>query len=128
MSDTFLPMTQTDNNSPEKKTAWGPTLVGWTLLLGWLTFIFLSFVGPVESALVKLLEAHYVFFIGLPIAGLIAYFIVGTLENARGPIEFEALGFKFKGAGGPVIMWVIVFLALVISITLVWDLKLDFGF
>ena len=72
-----------------------------------------------------MLKGHYVFFVGLPIAGFIAYFIVGTLESSRGPIEFEALTFKFKGAGGPVIMWVIVFTVLVLSIQLVWNLKLD---
>jgi hypothetical protein len=70
-----------------------------------------------------LFQKHYVFFVGLPFAGFIAYFVVGTLENVRGQIEFEVLGLKFKGASGPIIMWVVVFLAIVVAIRLVWPLQ-----
>ncbi len=59
---------------------------------------------------------------GLPFAGLLAYFLVGTLENTRGKIEFEFIGLKFKGASGPIIMWVVVFLTLVVSMRVVWPL------
>ena len=72
--------------------------------------------------ILDLFRVHYVFFVGLPFAGLLAYFLVGTLENTRGKIEFEFVGLKFKGASGPIIMWVIVFLALVASMRVVWDL------
>lgn len=70
----------------------------------------------------QLFFEHYVFFVGLPFAGFLAYFIVGTLEHVRGQIELEALGIKFKGASGPIIMWVIVYMALVLSIKMVWPL------
>ena len=54
--------------------------------------------------IVELFRVHYVFFVGLLFAGLLAYFLVGALENTRGKIEFEFLGLKFKGASGPIIM------------------------
>ena len=62
------------------------------------------------------------FFVGLSFAGFLAYFIVGTLENVRGNIELEAFGIKFKGASGPIIMWVLVYMVLVLSIKMVWPL------
>ena len=71
----------------------------------------------------ELFRSHYVFFIGLPLAALLAHFLVGTLENTRGQIEFEAAGVKFKGASGPIIMWVLVYLAFVVSFALAWNLK-----
>jgi hypothetical protein len=42
------------------------------------------------------------------------------LEQTSGPIEFEGLGFKFKGASGPVVLWVFCFLAIAGAIKLVW--------
>ena len=63
------------------------------------------------------------FFVGLPFAGFLAYFIVCTLENTRGNIEFEVIGIKFKGSRGPIIMWVFVYMAIVLSIKMVWPLN-----
>ena len=50
-----------------------------------------------------------------------AFCLVALLEIARGPIEFEALGFKFKGASGPAILWVFCFLAMIFGVWLLWD-------
>jgi hypothetical protein len=58
--------------------------------------------------------------IGLPSAALAALCLVIVMENTSGPIEFEGLGFKFKGASGPIIMWCIVFLCMTAAIKLVW--------
>jgi hypothetical protein len=35
-------------------------------------------------------------------------------------IEFEAAGFKFRGASGPVVLWIFCYLAIVTSIKLLW--------
>lgn len=58
--------------------------------------------------------------IGLPSAALAALCLVLVMENTSGPIEFEAIGFKFKGASGPIIMWCIVFLCMTAAIKYVW--------
>ncbi|MEA3273990.1 MAG: hypothetical protein U9Q81_01540 [Pseudomonadota bacterium] len=64
---------------------------------------------------------HYLVFFGLPYAAVLALYLVLVLESTRGPIEFEGLTLKFKGAAGPIILWVIVFLSIVVSIKLLWN-------
>ncbi|MGH6840252.1 MAG: hypothetical protein ACREDT_15975 [Methylocella sp.] len=49
----------------------------------------------------------------LPEAAGIAVAIVVFLRQTDGPIEFEGLGFKLKGAAGQVFMWILTFLAIV---------------
>jgi hypothetical protein len=69
------------------------------------------------------LRDHFATILGLPIAMSVAYVIVFFLRQADGPIEFEGLSFKFKGASGQVAMWVLCFLAIVGAIRLCWDLR-----
>lgn len=42
-----------------------------------------------------------------------ALFVVLLLRFSTGPIEFEGLGFKFRGASGPLVMWILCFLAII---------------
>ena len=58
--------------------------------------------------------------IGLPGAAAVAFVLVVFLRQTDGPIEFEGLGFKFSGAAGQVIMWVICFLAIAGAIKLLY--------
>jgi hypothetical protein len=55
-------------------------------------------------------------FVSVSFAVAIALLVVLSLSYVAGPIEFEALGFKFRGASGPVVLWVMCFLALVIGL------------
>ena len=55
---------------------------------------------------------------GVPISALIALVVVLLLRTVQGPIEILVL--KFKGASGPIIMWVICFSVLVWGIGHVW--------
>jgi ABC-type Fe3+ transport system permease subunit len=66
------------------------------------------------------LEKHFAAIIGLPGGAALAFAIVVFLRQTDGPIEFEAVGFKFKGASGQVAMWVICFLAIAVAIKLCW--------
>ncbi len=66
------------------------------------------------------LTQHFAAIIGLPGAAAVAFVIVVFLRQTEGPIEFEGLGFKVKGAAGQVLMWVICFLALIGAIKLLW--------
>lgn len=63
---------------------------------------------------------HFPATIGLPSAAIAALFIVVFLESSSGPIQFEGLGFKFRGASGPIVLWVFCFLAIAGAIKLVW--------
>ena len=63
---------------------------------------------------------HMAAVLGVPGSIIVAFVLVSVLENVSGPIKFEGLGFKFEGASGPIVMWVIVFLSLVSGLRLLW--------
>jgi hypothetical protein len=63
---------------------------------------------------------HYLVFFGMPYAGFFAYYLVTALESSRGPIEVEFVGFKFKGAAGPLVFWLLVFLSIQLGFSLFW--------
>lgn len=79
----------------------------------------LSVSGDVVYA--SIVVTHYPVTFGLPMAAIAALVLVFLLEYARGPVEFEVPGFKFKGAAGPLVMFVIVYLAIASSIAFLWD-------
>jgi hypothetical protein len=68
----------------------------------------------------EILQRHYQAIIGLPAAAAVSFIIVVFLRQTEGPIEFEGLGFKLKGAAGQAVMWVVCFLAIAGAIKLVW--------
>jgi hypothetical protein len=65
-------------------------------------------------------RAHFSTVVGLPFAATFAFVIVQFLSQTKGPVEFEGLSFKFKGAAGQVVMWVLCFLAMVLGIKVLW--------
>jgi hypothetical protein len=68
----------------------------------------------------ELLRDHFAAIIGLPAAAALAFALVVFLRQTDGPIEFEGLGFKFKGAAGQVAMWIACFLAVSAAIKFCW--------
>jgi uncharacterized membrane protein len=70
--------------------------------------------------MVEAVREHFAAVIGLPAAALGALCLVLVLEVKSGPIEFEGFGFKFRGASGEIILWVICFLATAAAINLLW--------
>jgi hypothetical protein len=70
--------------------------------------------------LYQIMLKHFAATVGLPSAALASLCLVMFLEQTSGPIEFEGLGLKFKGASGPVVLWAFCFLAIVGAIKLVW--------
>ena len=59
--------------------------------------------------------------VGLPLAVVLAFFVVSVLEaGSSEPIAFKAIGFDFKGASGPVVLWIACFLAVVLALRLLW--------
>jgi hypothetical protein len=73
-----------------------------------------------DTWLTILLDKHYAAMVGTPLSAVTAFCIVTLLEVTNGPIEFEALGFKFRGASGPIILWVFSFLSVGIVFHLLW--------
>jgi len=66
-------------------------------------------------------QKHFAAVVGLPAAAIASFLLVIILETIKGNIEFEVLQFKFKGASGPIIMWILCFLTMSFAIWLLWD-------
>lgn len=65
---------------------------------------------------------HVPTIIGLPAAAIASLGLVLLLRTVAGNIETKALGFEFKGAAGPIVMWILCFLAITLAINKTWDL------
>jgi hypothetical protein len=70
--------------------------------------------------LAKLTKIHYAALVGTPMSAVTAFCIVSLLKVTSGPIEFEAFGFRFRGASGPIVLWVFCFLSVVFAFHLLW--------
>ena len=97
----------------------------WLIVLGVAAFVAVFLFGAAwdilhEAWLLDIAREHFAATIGLPFAALAALVIVVILEISAGPIEFDGFGLKFKGAAGPVVFWILVFLAISASIKLLW--------
>lgn len=66
---------------------------------------------------------HFACTVGLPLAAATSVGIVLLLRTIAGPIKFEGLTIKFEGASGPIIMWVLCFIAISVAIGQTWDLE-----
>ena len=73
-----------------------------------------------EGWVKDIVKEHFAATIGLPLAGVAAYLLVSVLEYSYGKIEIEIWGLKFKGATGPVILWMLCFFIIAISIKMLW--------
>jgi hypothetical protein len=71
-----------------------------------------------ENWFLRLVEMHYAALLGGPAAAATAFYVVTLLKVTSGPIEFEALGVKFHGASGPIVLWIFCFGAVVAAIYL----------
>ena len=101
------------------------TVARWLVLAAALVYGGAFFLGGAMSMLqdpeiFHLAMQHFAATIGLPSAALAALFLVVFLEHTSGAIEFEAIGFKFKGASGPIVMWALAFIVITIAIKLLW--------
>lgn len=99
-------------------------VIGTALWAGYF-FIFLihqSLAGGavVDNWFLRMVHDHPAGTIGVGMSAISAFCLVALLEIARGPVEFEGLGFRFKGASGPVVLWVLCFLAMVFAVWLLW--------
>jgi len=77
-------------------------------------------IGDIRLISAEVVQNHFMAVIGLPMAGILALWVVTILRSQSGPIEFEAVGFKFRGASGPVVLWIACFLSIAIAIRLLW--------
>ncbi|MEO8779018.1 MAG: hypothetical protein ABI389_10160 [Rhodanobacter sp.] len=121
-------MTKADqkiNNQAEALVKKAQLLMRWGSVFALAAFTVLFLFLLIQTALHdqgfnQVLLQHISATVGVPLAALTALALVLALEHVAGDIEFEAWGLRFKGASGPIIMWVICFCALVAGIKALW--------
>jgi hypothetical protein len=84
----------------------------------WWTCFFLTWPGE----WVNIYFNHFPVTMGIPCAMLGAVIICTLFRTIEGRIKFGGLGFTFEGAAGPIVMWVLCFLAFVTSVRVLWPL------
>ena len=73
-----------------------------------------------NASIRQIVLEHFRVVVLLPAAGLFAFLLIAIFESTSGKISFSALGVKFEGAAGPILMWVICFLSITVSISILW--------
>jgi hypothetical protein len=96
------------------------TLVGITFVGGIFLYYLGSDIAKAQPWMMEVFRKHPAAILGLPTGALASLGIVLLLEVKSGRIEFEGFGFKFRGASGEIILWVICFLAIISAIKLLW--------
>lgn len=111
---------RTETVDPLKRFGRLVVLIGLTIGGSILLFI-ISYVLITDTTLFReIMQKHVQAVVGIPMAAASAFVVVFILESRAGTIEFELLKVKFRGASGPVVLWVFTFLAFVIGIWLLW--------
>lgn len=63
---------------------------------------------------------HYAVFLTLPCAGFAALLLVVIFDQAYGQIKFSIWGMNFEGASGPIILWIMCYLSIILSVRALW--------
>jgi hypothetical protein len=71
----------------------------------------------------ELLKEHYAAIMGLPGAAAGAFVLVTLFRQAEGQIKINLWGLQLEGAAGPVLLWVVCFLAIALAIKMIWPIK-----
>jgi hypothetical protein len=98
------------------------TIIGAAGIATSYTLILTFWVWRGDSWVVGIFRDHFAVIIGLPLAAMLSFILVVLFEARFDSIEMEAFhGFiKFRGASGPIVLWVLCFLSMAASIRLLW--------
>lgn len=119
-----------DNNQNGKRIIKLLASIGAILATGLWSFFFFGFlivstIWPEtikESWFLELVRKRPGGTVGVAIAALSAFTIVWVLDIfSAEPIKIELWVLKFEGAAGPVILWILCFLAIVYGGDVLWD-------
>jgi hypothetical protein len=90
------------------------------VFLGFLYVYWLGWNLRYDQAITQTFYEHLRAVLGIPGSIITAFVLVSVLEQVSGPIEIEVLAFKLNGAAGPVILWIVCFLSMVLGIKVLW--------
>ncbi|MCJ9728947.1 hypothetical protein [Bradyrhizobium sp. PRIMUS42] len=72
---------------------------------------------------IQILREHYAAIVGLPAAAAGAFVMVTLFRQVSGKIIITLPGLKLEEASGPIILWVVCFIAMALAIKMIWPLK-----
>jgi hypothetical protein len=115
---------ENENNGAKTKIVTAFAWVAATLITLFSIYVFFIMAkrGYDSQIWLPIAQKHFAAVVGLPMAAIASLFIILVLEYVSGRIEFEIIGFKFKGAAGQIIFWVLCFLSIVSAIKILWTL------
>ncbi len=82
--------------------------------------MFVYVIGQDRESLKAVVNKHFLAVTGTPLSALSATLVLAMFRASYGDIEFEIPGFKFRGASGPAVLWILCFLAFVVALRLLW--------
>ena len=120
--------TESDMSDPQQRFKQGiikAAVIGTAIWTGFFfLFLVINLVFPTmipeEGWFLAMIKQQPAATIGIGMSAISAFCLVTVLEYARGPIEFEFWKFKFRGASGPVVLWIMCFLAMILGVYLLW--------
>jgi hypothetical protein len=96
-------------------------VIVWLVALASMFAVSLKFYRALTpEVLSDVVSRHFNGAVMMPLSTLFALLIVMVFKSTGGPVEFEALGFKFKGAAGEAAMWIACFLAITVAAKLLF--------
>lgn len=110
----------TELSAARRIAAW--LFVAGIFVLGSLAFTLIIYMARRQLDFYAIAVQHFLVVVGLPLAAIASIFVILLFRVvAGGQISVSLLGLKFEGASGPVIMWAICFLAIVLAFYMLWD-------
>ena len=76
-----------------------------------------------KAELQRVLSEHFLAVAGPIVSAIAATVVIAMFRASSGKIEFKAIGFEFKGASGPTVLWIFCYLACIISLYLLWPMR-----
>ena len=73
-----------------------------------------------QEWIVEILKLHFGAIVMPPLMATMALMVILLLKMSQGDIKFKFFQFEVEGAAGPVLMWVISYLAIAFSVYLLW--------
>ena len=103
------------------------TFISWLAILGGTLFMFgitvgVMYLGATRETLQQIVREHFRALFGIPTMSICSLLLVFLFQVAAGgKLEFETpFGFKFRGASGPIVLFVLCYLAFTVSLTVLW--------
>ena len=102
-------------------------IVTWLCLVAGIGLVGITYFPVIRAALnqdpwlLAIFQQHYDAIFGLPGAALLSFILVVVFEARFDKIEMEIFNIlEFRGASGPVVLWVLCFLSITAAIKLLW--------